>query len=179
MYFITICTQNRENVFGKIKNGKMMLNEFGDIAEAEWIKSEEIRKEIKMDEYMIMPNHIHGIVEIIAGANVGANGRSPVQDNLPVGNKSPVGQCKRANPIPKMQSGSISSLISGFKSSVTKKINKIRSMPREKMWQRNYWEHIIRDENEYYRISEYIKNNPLKWDNDKLNDGNGNIIMEP
>ena len=82
------------------------------------------------------------------------------------------------NSIPKMQSRSIGSLVSGYKSSVTKRINIIRGMPGEKLWQRNYWEHIIRNEDEYLRIANYVKNNPLKWHSDKLNGGKGNSVME-
>ena len=88
----------------------------------------------------------------------------------------------------KMQSKSVGSLISGFKSSVTKKINisrneqsfdNVNRMAYEgSVWQRNYWEHIIRNENEYFRITAYIRKNPLKWYNDKLNGGKGNIVME-
>ena len=75
LYFITICTQHRSHVFGKIEKGKMILNEYGEIAAEEWEKSEEIRNEIELCEYIVMPNHFHGIVRI----NAGANGRSPVR----------------------------------------------------------------------------------------------------
>lgn len=177
LYFITICTHDRIHLFGKIENGKMILNEFGEIAAREWERSEEIRNEIELCEYIIMPNHFHGIVKIIAGAN----GRSPVrgisgmQVNL-FNREINIG--KRGNEIPGMKAKSISSLVSGYKSVVTKRINQIRSMPGEKLWQRNYWEHIIRNEEEYLRIANYIKNNPLKWYNDKLNGGRGNTVME-
>jgi REP-associated tyrosine transposase len=177
LYFITICTRHRSHIFGKIEKGKMILNEYGEIAEEEWERSEEIRNEIELCEYIIMPNHFHGIVEI----NAGANGRSPVRGISGVRDDSSNREiiiCERENVIPKMQSRSVSSLVSGYKSVVTKRINQIRSMPGEKLWQRNYWEHIIRNEDEYLRISNYIKNNPMKWYNDKLNGGRGNIVME-
>ena len=120
-----------------------------------------------------MPNHLHGIVEIVgARANVRANGRSPVQF-MPDQSKMPT-----PSPVQfKMQSKSIGSFVAGFKSIATKNINQMRGMPGEKVWQRNYWEHIVRDENEYQRISEYIINNPMKWDMDKLNGGTGNQVM--
>ena len=155
----------------------MILNEYGEIAAEEWERSEEIRNEIELCEYIVMPNHFHGIVKIIAGAN----GRSPVRDISGMRDNSIGGQMdigEKGNVIPGMQSRSVSSLISGYKSSVTKRINQIRSMPGEKLWQRNYWEHIIRNEDEYLRIANYIKNNPIKWYNDKLNGGSGNIVME-
>ena len=85
LYFITMCCQNRANVFGEIINGKMVLNQFGEIVRDEWEKSEIIRNEIKIFEYIVMPNHFHGIVEILNG--VGANGRSPVLGKSPAEGK--------------------------------------------------------------------------------------------
>jgi len=177
LYFITICTQHMIPLFGKIEKGKMILNEYGEIAAEEWEKSEEIRNEIELCEYIVMPNHFHGIVRI----NAGANGRSPVLGIGGMrGNSSnrEINIGEGENPVPKMQARSVSSLVSGYKSVVTKRINQIRSMPGEKLWQRNYWEHIIRNEDEYFRIANYIKNNPEKWYNDKLNGGRGNVVME-
>jgi REP element-mobilizing transposase RayT len=152
-YFITICTKNRECLLGEIKNGKIILNEFGEIAKSEWIKSSIIRKEIKLDEFMIMPNHIHGIIIIDHGTPivvVGANGCSPLRDF-------------------RMESKSISSFVAGYKSSVTKQINILRKLPKISLWQRNYYEHIIRNETELNILREYIVNNPLKWDEDEEN----------
>ena len=133
LYFITICTHHRNPLFGKIEKGKMILNEYGEIAAEEWERSEEIRNEIELCEYIVMPNHFHGIVKIIAGAN----GRSPVRDISGMRDNSIGGQMdigEKGNVIPGMQSRSVSSLISGYKSSVTKRINQIRSMPGEKLW---------------------------------------------
>ena len=150
-YFITICTKNRECLLGEIKNGKVILNEFGEIARNEWMKSPIIRKEIKLDEFIIMPNHIHGIVIIDHGTSiVGANGRSPLRDF-------------------RMEPKSISSFVAGYKSSVTKQIHILRKWPNISVWQRNYYEHIIRNETELNILREYITNNPLKWDEDDEN----------
>jgi len=91
--------------------------------------------------------------------DVGANGRSPLRHSS-------------------MQSKSIGSFIAGFKSSFTTKMNRLDGMPGRKLWQRNYWEHIIRNENEYNRIAQYSIDNPKKWTMDKLNGGVGNQIME-
>jgi len=148
LYFITICSQNRLHLFGEIANDTMVLNDVGKMVWDEWHKSEEIRDEIKMHEFVVMPNHLHGIVEIIVG--VGANGRSPLREQS-------------------MQPRSIGSLIAGFKSSFTAKMNRMDSTPKRKLWQRNYWEHIIHNDNEYQRIAQYIINNPKKWALDKLN----------
>ncbi len=154
-YFITICTENRLCLFGEIKNNEMILNNLGKIVEEEWKKSEMIRAEIELDAFVIMPNHVHGIVRIKNdGRNVGANGRSPLH---------------RDDDKFRMKPKSISSFISGFKSIAAKRINIFRDTPGSPVWQRNYYEHIIREENDYNNIRQYIMLNPLMWDRDKNN----------
>ncbi len=145
-YFITICTYKHKCLFGKIKDGKMHLSKYGKIVKDEWIKTETIRQNIKIDKFVIMPNHIHGI--IVIEESVGAYCDTPLQKF-----KSP--------------SNTIGAIIRGFKSAVTKQINKIHNTSGIPVWQRNYYEHIIRDEQDYWRIAEYIQNNPLRWDLDK------------
>ena len=121
------------------------------IARDEWIKSTAIRFEIELDEFVVMPNHFHGIV-VIQG-----RGDRPV---------APMEH--RPGPQPR----SIGALVAGFKSAVTKNINEIRTTPGLPVWQRNYYEHIIRDEKSYLRIAEYIVNNPLNWQQDQYNEQN-------
>ncbi|HWP92234.1 MAG TPA: transposase [Thermodesulfobacteriota bacterium] len=134
--------------FGDIVEGRMFLNEIGFLVSDEWIRSVQLRKEIELDEFVVMPNHLHGIV-IIRESNVGATGRSP----LPKG------------PKPR----SIGAFIAGFKSSATKRINIMRGTSGFRIWQRNYYERIIRNEDELNEIREYIANNPLKWESDEEN----------
>ena len=155
LYFITICTQNRECIFGEIVDdgkGTMIcaLNEYGGIAEKEWIKTSAIRPNIRLDVFVIMPNHIHGIIEINAADGKGTMHRAPT-----------------AEQFGKPTSNTIPTIIRGYKSSVTKQINILRNKPGVPVWQRNYYEHIIRNEKSCYQISEYIQTNPLKWQNDK------------
>ncbi len=154
VYFVTICSWNRECLFGEIVDGEMRLNEYGMILQKEWLKSSEIRKEIELDEFVIMPNHFHGIVCINVTGNikfpVGANGRSPLR----------------------MKPKSLSSFMAGFKSSVTKQINQIRNHPGLPVWQRNYYERVVRNEMELFKIREYIQNNPMQWDIDGDNPKN-------
>ena len=140
-YFITIVAQNRQCIFGEVVNGKIELNQFGHILAEEWEKSETIRQEIELDAFVVMPNHIHGIV--IMNSDVGATGRSPVRS----------GPTKR----------SVGALIAGFKSVITKRINQLRSTPGMPIWQRNYYEHVIRNEASLNRIRQYILNNPARW----------------
>ena len=148
VYFITICTKNRRCLFGTIDNNEMALNTLGIIVRDEWIKSFQIRKELEMDEYVIMPNHFHGIVSI-------SYRNSSFSFSQSMKNKG-------------LKYHSISSLVAGFKSSVTSKINKIQKQSSESIWQRNYHEHVIRNEEALQKIREYTRNNPLTWQNDSL-----------
>ena len=154
-YFVTICTHHRMEIFGKIIDRKIELNELGEIVNEEWSKSEIIRFEIKMDLFAIMPNHIHGIVMIkpnVGDGHVGAHGRAPLRRN---------------NTIPYRAPKSLGSFIAGFKSICTRRINQLRETPGKPVWQRNYHEHIIRDENSLRKIREYIVNNSFAWQMDK------------
>jgi REP element-mobilizing transposase RayT len=160
-YFVTICARNRKCLFGEVTDGEMTMNAWGQIVYDEWVKSAEIRKEIQLDVFVVMPNHIHGIVVITRDEDgrkhdrVGATGRSPLRQP----NNAPRGPAKR----------SLGSFIAGFKPAVTKRINEIRGAPRAPIWQRNYHEHIIRNETSLNRIRQYIIENPLRWDTDREN----------
>jgi REP element-mobilizing transposase RayT len=164
LYFITICTHNRKCLFGEITDGKMILNEIGKIVENEWIKSAEIRAEIEIHAYCIMPNHFHAIAEIVAvdtyndGTTVGANGIRPYYIRPYIRPYDRKGVCHTPLRSP---SKTIGALVRGFKSAVTKQIG-------FNVWQRNYFENIIRDWKSYQTITEYIINNPAKWENDKF-----------
>ena len=124
----------------------MVLNDVGKILADEWIKTGDIRDEIELDAWVVMPNHFHGIVMI-------RRGDRPVAPT--------------PTPLPGPRLKSIGSLMSGFKSTVTKCINKIRQTPGISDWQRNYYEHIIRNETELDNIRQYIIDNPLNWQSDE------------
>ena len=134
-YYITICTHERRNLFGKINNGKMILNKLGNVVEEEWIRTKEIRKYVDLDYYVIMPNHLHGIIIIEQSIeNVGATRR--------------VAQNKEDRAIPRIAptkqtliSNSLGSIIGQFKSKVTKRFKELSGNPELKIWQRNYYEH--------------------------------------
>lgn len=154
-YFITICTYQRECLFGKIINNKMVLNPMGIIAHDEWMQSSNIRTEIDLDVFVVMPNHLHGIIFIqnLGVQNLGERPLAPTcLGSLGMG----------------LKHQSIGSMIAGFKSSVTKQINNIRAMPGTPVWQRNYYDHIIRNEKSLAQIRQYIINNPQTWENDNL-----------
>jgi REP element-mobilizing transposase RayT len=189
-YFITLCAQDRKPIFGKIVNGEMQLNQFGIIARDEWLKTSAMRKNIEIDEFMIMPNHLHGII-VINNADIGRGAMPRAQDmaedtgTIDLGkgtlDKS-TGTLQRAPTEPatptreqfgKPTSNTIPTIIRGYKAAVTKQINTIQiaagvyNIP-ERIWQKNYYEHVIRNEASLNRIREYIMSNPLNWKEDDL-----------
>jgi putative transposase len=150
-YYITICSYKKECIFGEIKKGVMVLNEFGKIAKTEWEKTKDIRKNIELDYFIIMPNHIHGII-IIEKKNVGAHCNVPLPQTESFGKST-------KNTIP--------TIVKLYKSAVTKQINILRNSPGHPVWQRNYYEHIIRNDKELYKLRQYIHNNSIKWEDDE------------
>jgi len=148
-YFITVCTKDVECMFGEVVNGKVHLNGPGEIVKREWLKTFDMRKNLGLDEYVIMPNHFHGIVNIKCRGTARC---APTREQF-------------GEPV----SGSIPTIVRSFKSAVTKRINEIRGFPNSVVWQRNYYEHVIRNEFELNRIKEYIQNNPMKWHLDREN----------
>lgn len=147
-YFLTICTHHRERLFGRVVDGEMRLNETGRIASEEWAKTAEIRNDIELDAWIVMPNHFHGIVVI--------TGRGTAR-------RAPTGHTPTMEKFGRPVAGSIPTIVRSFKSAVTKRVNEHRQTPGAILWQRNYWEHIIRNETELNRIREYIRNNPMQW----------------
>lgn len=151
-YFLTITTQNRESIFGSVVAGKMRPNESGQIVRAEWLRSAEIRPEFWFDAFVVMPNHIHAIVAV-APPESDPRSKSPVSDD---------GIMRR--PV-----HSLGSFVGGFKSATTRRINRSRRTPGAKVWQRNYYEHIIRNDRSLEQIREYIETNPIRWEMDREN----------
>ena len=178
-YFVTICTHNHECILGEIINGEMRLNEIGKIVNEEWLRTANIRPDIQLDSYVIMPNHIHGIIVLNEGRStlrsdipVGANCHSPQKktQNNPTNNRAYID-----TPLQNMfqsPSNTAGAIVRGFKSATTKRINEIRGTPRMPFWQRNYYDHIIRSDKELDNIREYISNNVLKWAFEKDNPDN-------
>jgi len=148
-YYVTICTYNKEHLFGSLINNKMKLNEYGKIVNECWIDIPKHFGFAELDDFVIMPNHTHGIIII--------NSRD----------KACLAPTDEYRKFGKPPAESLSSIIGSFKSAVTRKINMVRSSPSRIIWQRNYFEHIIRNDNDLYRIRKYIELNPLKWQLDE------------
>jgi REP element-mobilizing transposase RayT len=155
LYYVTICTTGNNEIFGGIKNGRMLLNEYGIIARKEWFKTARIRTYVDLDAFIILPDHIHGIIVIKNQKFDQCRGMACHAQPI----HSTFVNRKFSNPI----NQSLSSIIGCYKSSVTREINKLRSSPGRTIWQRNYYEHIIRNEKELFAARKYIMNNPKKY----------------
>jgi REP element-mobilizing transposase RayT len=142
-YFVTICVRQRECLFGEIKSGEMHLNKYGRMVEASWDDLPNHYHHVEIDESIVMPNHIHGIIVL---NNVGAG----------------------LKPAPTKQHG-LPEIVRAFKTFSARQINHILNTPGIPLWQRNYYERIIRDERELNAVREYIRQNALKWDEDEEN----------
>ena len=173
VYFITICTQEKLYLFGEIKEGILILNENGIIVENEINKSIDIRKNMVFHNYVIMPNHVHFLIEIlnvdtqdVDTQDVDTHSSAYNNNNKTNIDNNTIHTHSRAylRRMPK----SISSFVAIFKSVTTKQINDLRKTPHEKIWQNNYHDHIVRDENSFNHIATYIDNNPLNWEIDSL-----------
>lgn len=159
-YFITICTHKRQNLFGDIVNGEMILNEYGKIAANSWQELARHFPHITLGEWVIMPNHVHGIIVI-------GRGEAPADDQSTT-TLSDNRRVLRPSPPNGTDPGSVGAIVQNYKSVASRKINKLRSTAGAPVWQRNYWEHIIRNEQAYQRIANYIINNPAQWGADSL-----------
>ncbi|MGB4773547.1 MAG: transposase [Daejeonella sp.] len=153
--------KNRECLFGEITNDKMILNDVGKIADECWLAIPQHFPNAVLHQYIIMPNHVHGIIQLIGDVVVAVENFQPLQQQT---------EPKR-NEFQKIIPRSIGSIIRGYKIGVTKfcRNEQPQNFPsRQPVWQRNYYEHIIRNEQSYHTISDYIINNPLKWNKDKF-----------
>ncbi len=149
-YFITICSHKKKPIFGVVDKNRTILNSFGMVVKEEWLKTFSLRCYLKNDIYVIMPNHFHALLWITS-EGPGAARRAPT------------------NYFGQSSSQSLSSVVRSFKSSVTKSINELINSPGSSVWQRGYYEHVVRKDESLQQIREYIANNPLNWSSDPEN----------
>ena len=167
-YFVTICAHGRECLFGEIENGFMRLNEYGDIVASEWLRSAEVRSEIECGEFVVMPNHFHGAVYIVGAYGNTPHGIRPNHIDAMDGERAHYHDRAYCHTPLRSPSRNVGAMVRGFKSAVSRCINEVRNTPGASVWQRNYYEHIIRDDADYNHIAEYIANNPQRWTEDSL-----------
>jgi putative transposase len=145
-YFVTICTHHRRLLFEDKR--------LGLVASQQWVMSRELRPGVELDAFVVMPNHVHGIVWLPpshAGL-VGAQSFAPLRESAP-----------------RIQPRSLGSFVRGYKAAVTREINAVRGTPGAPVWQRNYYEHVIRNDADFDRVRRYIEENPLRWAFDREN----------
>jgi putative transposase len=167
-YFITICTHDRRCLFGEIVDGGMRLNDVGRIIAEQWDAIPRRFTNVELDEFVVMPNHIHGIFFIVGAPLAGAQRCAGTQKNAPTNNQAPADERAPARGAP-----TVGDIVGAYKSLCVhhglKWIQQNQSsFVLGKLWQRNYWEHIVRDEPELNHIRGYIRNNPAQWETDKL-----------
>lgn len=176
VYFITICVLDRACLFGEITDGEMVLNDSGKMVDIEWLALKKRFPNIELHEYVVMPNHFHGILEIAVGATLVvaqnitvAQKNVEIQNELGNGHSHDIGRPQGHAPTGK----TVGDMLDAFKSITTVEyIHGVKQLGWEpfngKLWQRDYYEHIIRDDQHYQTISNYIIDNPVKWADDKF-----------
>jgi putative transposase len=165
IFFVTICTCERRYLFGDVRDGEMRLNHYGRIAREYWTAIPDHFGNTALDEFVVMPDHIHGIIVISDLGERYAGARRTATDVVGARHAVPL---RSAEQFGKPVCGSIPTIVRSYKSVVTNRINQIHGTPGSPAWQRNYWEHIIRNEDELIRIRDYIRSNPRKWDSERM-----------
>ncbi len=167
-YFVTICTQNRECYFGDVMDGKMQLSEIGNLAKKYWQEIPQHFPFVQLDAFVVMPNHVHGIIlidkpqNVENGCNVYVETRHCLVSTTPTNDEpKTIGQKRFQN----QGKNTLSSIIGSYKSVVTKNARKIHA---GFAWQSRFHDHIIRNNESFEKIKSYIIENPLKWNDDKF-----------
>lgn len=162
-YFITVCALTREAVFGVIRDQEMIRNKNGEIVVDCWQEIPSHFPHVETDAFVVMPDHIHGIITILDSTEYIVGSRHDVRMTHDVG-------ARHASPLPerpnRTKPGSLGAVIGSFKSAVSKRINQNLGTQGSSIWQRNYYEHIIRNDKDLNRIRLYIHNNPANWNED-------------
>lgn len=169
-YFITVCTYERQTLFGVVSNGTIVLNTYGLLAKQELLKSQSIRKEINIDYFIVMPNHLHFILSIDS-PSVGPYGNTALPESMIEQEQcsNDNDQCRPyVHTALRSPSKNVGAMVRGFKAVVTTEINRLRNTPRQPVWQPGYYDHIIRNYDEYLRCAKYIETNPLRWELDRF-----------
>jgi len=161
-YFVTICTKDRAPFFGDVVDGDVILSPIGQIVADEWQKTPQIRPYVSLDEWVVMPNHLHGII-IITPVETPRRGVSTTTSPPTPDDPTP-------NPKSRLRAGSLGAIVGQIKSTCTKRIWAAGFT--DFAWQTRFYDHIVRDEPSLQRIREYIAGNPARWGKDRNNPPN-------
>jgi REP element-mobilizing transposase RayT len=167
MYFVTICVNHRLPLFGQIVAGEMLLNDVGIIVRNTWLDLVNHVSNLALHEFVVMPNHFHGIIEIVGAGSKPAHNTRMFHN----GNLCPISTSReyRAGLEPartEKNAKNLSEIVRQFKTFSARRINESLNVKGTPVWQRNYHEHIIRNEADYLRIANYVEANPLRWQED-------------
>lgn len=145
-YFVTICSWQRKQIFGEVSGERMDVNKWGSIVTEEWNELRSRRSNIELDAFVVMPNHVHGILFLGVEGKIG------------------VGRFSNPRPL------ALGTIIGGYKAGVSRRINRLsQEQCKLKIWQRNYFERVIRSDAELAKFRTYIADNPRRWAQDKEN----------
>lgn len=147
-YFVTVCTEGKVCLFGEIVRDEMEWSHMGRIVHETWVALPEHYVDVRLDAFVVMPNHVHGVI-VLTESSVGA-GLRPAR-------------------VPNTVRQPLSEVVRAFKGFSARRINELRGTPGKPVWQRGYYEHVIRDEDEWRRVREYIANNARRWEMDREN----------
>ena len=150
-YFVTFCVHRGRMLFGTIHDHEMSFNPLGQIADACWVEFAKRHPEVLVDAYVIMPNHVHVLLWILIDSG-------EVRAGAPV----------KARRFGEAIAGSVSTLIGAYKGAVTQNAANQGLMPQDKLWQRGFWDNIVRGEQDLHGIRDYISTNPARWIDDQL-----------
>jgi REP element-mobilizing transposase RayT len=180
-YFVTVCVRQGDCLLGEVVDGQMQLSAWGQVADRQWRRIPQHFSHVQLDEWVVMPNHVHGILIITGRVGVGRGEASTPTPTSPSGQSPPTnlpvvsGFGRDASPLQGTvalpngaAAGSLGAIVGNWKSVTTRRINRMRHTPGVPFWQRNYWEHIIRTEDALHRIRAYIRSNPARWAEDQL-----------
>ncbi|MBI3159704.1 MAG: transposase [Chloroflexi bacterium] len=153
-YFVTACAQGRAALFSRVVDGLVEVSAAGEIVQTVWEELPQYYPNIELDEFVVMPNHVHGILWIVepkgsVANDVGAQHAAPLRT------------------MPKLTPGSLGAIVRSLKSACTKRINEMNGVTCVRIWQRSYYDHIIRNDDDLYNTRRYIRENPLKWELDE------------
>jgi putative transposase len=167
-YYVTIVAYERECLFGQVINGEMRLNQFGQIVQRAWFDLPNHYPHVQLDAFCIMPNHVHAVILLNDDGRGGSIGKTPVPDMI-ISGKDPLPDGTQTRPYVGIKRHPLSEIVRAFKSFSARRINALRRTPGIPVWQRNYYEHIIRDDEDYKRICSYIESNIDNWATDDEN----------
>jgi len=170
-YFVTICVHGGECLLGQVVDGGMRLSEWGQVVSHYWKRIPDHVVHVELDEWVVMPNHIHGIIVITGRGEASPESASSTGNLTHGGTRLPDrGATRDASPLlqPGLQPGSLGAIVGNYKSVTTRRINRLCGMPGTPFWQRYYWEHIIRNDASLNQIRAYMQSNPGRWAEDRL-----------